>query len=382
MSHHDRLERLIVSLNEAALDDAHWLSTATLLNEAIGTRGHALAFGEGRSQLDGALSFLRFCFGERHREDYEQTYLTDYWHRDERVPRWARLPDSVLVHTPSLYTDRERKRSAVYNEMPSDLQGQNGLNIRLDGPAGSHVVWVLSDSIESAGWEREQIQVIEHLQPRVRQYMCMRQALVDARAMGASLSELLDNNRTCVIQLDRHGRIVAANDTARDLLRRRDGLFAPRKFLRATRPEADADLQRLVARSGPPFGEAGVGGSMRLRGSFPSTNLLVHIQPVDAEVKDGRTHRVAALVLVVSPATPVQVDPDVVALALGLTPAESQVAAMLAAGHTVLDIAALTDRKERSVRWHLQQIFRKQDITRQVELVRRVLSLQTLPGSR
>ncbi len=55
---------------------------------------------------------------------------------------------------------------------------------------------------------------------------------------------------------------------------------------------------------------------------------------------------------------------------------------MLAAGHTVRDIAELTGRKERTVHSHLHQIYRKQDITRQAELVRRVLSLQMFSGSR
>jgi len=382
VSQADRLERVVASLQAAALDDAHWVSAAGLLDRATGARGHALTFATGRSQQDAAVFFLRFCFGGEHREDYEQTYLTNYFQRDERVPRWARLPDSALVHTPSLYTEPERRVSAVYNELLSDLQAQNGLNIRLEGPAGSHVVWVLADSVDATGWGSEQIEAVEHLRPHIRQFMCMRQALVDARAIGASLSGLLDNARTCVIQLDRNGRIAAANDAARDILRRRDALFAPDGFLRATTPAADAELQRLVASAAPPFHSHGVGGSMTIRGSSPSTSLLVHVHPVAAEVKDGRTHRVAALVLFADPQTPVQVDPDVVALALGLTSAESRVAAMLAAGHTVRDIAALTHRKERTIHSHLHQIYRKQDITRQAELVRRVLALQMFPGSR
>ncbi len=69
------------------------------------------------------------------------------------------------------------------------------------------------------------------------------------------------------------------------------------------------------------------------------------------------------------------------ASALGLTPTESRLAVMLAAGHTVREIAAATGRKDRSVHWHLQQIFRKQGIGRQADLVRRVLSLQSLSGA-
>ena len=54
---------------------------------------------------------------------------------------------------------------------------------------------------------------------------------------------------------------------------------------------------------------------------------------------------------------------------------------MLAAGHGVPAIAALTQRTEGTVRWHMKQIYRKQRISRQADLVRRVLSLDGFPGS-
>ena len=63
------------------------------------------------------------------------------------------------------------------------------------------------------------------------------------------------------------------------------------------------------------------------------------------------------------------------ATALGLTPAESQVAVALAQGQTVHDIAEATERTTGAVRWHLRHIYRKHGLTRQTDLVRLVLSL-------
>lgn len=63
-----------------------------------------------------------------------------------------------------------------------------------------------------------------------------------------------------------------------------------------------------------------------------------------------------------------------------ITTVESQVAAWLAEGRSVRDIAVATGRKESSVRRNIRQIYRKQGITKQgitphVELIRRVLSI-------
>ena len=220
--------------------------------------------------------------------------------------------------------------------------------------------------------------MIERLRPHIRQFVSVRHALVDAGALGASLYGLLDNTATCVIQLDRSGRVVAANDLARGMLRRHEALIAPGGFLRATGMEENVELQRLLARAIPPFGDHGTGGSMTLRGDSCSKTWTIHVHPVRAELTDVHTRRVAALLLAVRPETPVWIDPDLVALAFGLTKTESRLASMLAAGHDVSDIAAATDRKQGTVHWHLNQIFRKQGIDRQAELVRRVLSLQPL----
>ena len=381
MSQQNLFERSVASLHRAALDDAHWLSAASVVNETVGTRGHGLVLGKGTSPSEGEMVFWRLCFGGQRREDWERTYVRDYWHRDERLPPALHLPDGVPAHTRTLLPGGVRKVSALYNELLPDVQAQHGLNVRMDWSSGLHVYWALCDSIEKGGWSSDQVRTVERLRPHIRSFVSMRQALVDAGASDASLNDLLDNTRTSVIQLDRSGRILAANDVARDILQSREALFAPGGFLRATRHADNAKLQRLLAEALPPFGVHGVAGSMAIRRSALETTLFVHVQPVRAESRGRHTHRGAALVLAVSPASPVWIKPDVVSSAFGLTSTESRIAVMLAAGRTVRDIAAATGRKERTVRWHLQQIFRKQDITRQAELVRRVLSLQSIAGS-
>ena len=61
-----------------------------------------------------------------------------------------------------------------------------------------------------------------------------------------------------------------------------------------------------------------------------------------------------------------------VAATLGLTPVESQTAAWLAEGRIVREIAGALGYTERSVRWYLHQIYHKQGLAGQVDLVRLV----------
>ena len=67
---------------------------------------------------------------------------------------------------------------------------------------------------------------------------------------------------------------------------------------------------------------------------------------------------------------------------LGLSPAESQVAVMLAEGRTIGDVAVATNRQPSTVRVLIKRAYRKLGISRQVDLARLVLSLQAVSPRR
>ena len=191
---------------------------------------------------------------------------------------------------------------------------------------------------------------------------------MDAGALGSSLAALLENKKTGVIQLDRRGRIVEASDHARHLLRNSDGLVDRSGLLHASSAADDQKLQKLLAGALPPFGHQSASGSLVVRRSLLSPALVVHISPVSEGQTDSRSQRVAALVLVIDPLNRATVDPDLVAATLGLTPAESHVAVLLAQGKTIRDIAFETGRSTGTIQWHIKQIFNKHGLSRQVEL--------------
>ena len=381
MSQQDLFERILALLHDAALDDVHWSEAACLINEASQMKSNALAFSDRHQQPRPELFFFRLIVGSEHRDDLERAHLRDYLLHDESLPRVMQLPDGQLAHTADLYTDHEKKTSRSYNLIRVDGRLQNGLNVYMDGPVRSHIVWALGDSIAPGGWGSEQLKMVSCLLPHVRQFVRILRAVADAEALGSSLADLLDNHRFGVIQLDRQGRVLEANDPASVLLRQGDGLVDRDGFLMARRAEDNTELQRLLARALTPLAIRSAAGSMTVRRSSRQAALVVHVNPVAQSQWYLRAHRVATLVLVVDPDRAARVDPGLVADALGLTPAEARLAVMLATGHSVPAIAALTRRTEGTVRWHMKQIFRKQRISRQADLVRRVLSLDGFPGS-
>ena len=108
--------------------------------------------------------------------------------------------------------------------------------------------------------------------------------------------------------------------------------------------------------------------------------MALHANPVGVPHAGFGGGGVAALVLIVDPGAKPRIDPEQVAAALGLTKAESRVAAALAGGATVRDIARDTYRAEAPCAGRFKRVHAKLDISRQADLVRMVLSLLVGPA--
>jgi len=375
----DAFERCLEALYGAALDDARWPAATALIEEAVGAGGNALQVAEGFGD-DVRLYFARFLRRGETSEDVVREYLRDYRPHDEMMPRIRLLPHGRLVHVHDLYTEDELRTSPAYNEGHRLLGSQNGLHVRFDGPDGLRITWSLGDPAGGDGWESARLRLIERLLPHVLRSVLIRQALAGAQALGAGLAGLRESERIGVVQLDRAGRVLAANAPALDILRRGDGLVDRDGALDAWLPADGSRLRRLVGRALPGlWGEAPSGGSMTLQRASGRSRLGLHVSPVGDAEGDFGGRRVAALVLVVDPARRPRIDAHRVAVTLGLTPSEGRMAALLAEGMTVREIGAAAGWSEEYVRWLAKQAYRKLGAAGQVELVRQVLAVHALP---
>ena len=378
MSDQDAFDRIVTALYDAMLDGAYWPVASALIDEACGLHGHVLAVGGGlEDALQGRCGFVGLYQRGQRLVDLEREYFERYFPLDERVPRYRNLADGQLVPNTALYTAEELKTSPVYNEVLPRYSSQQGVNVRLVEPDGSHIVWGIHDPVAAGGWGGTQLALVRGLLPHLRQFVRVRQALARAGALEAAGTNLLDNPRLGVIYLDQYGRVIEANDRGRDLLRRDDGLSDPGGRLQATVPTEREQLARLVARALPTAGTP-ASGSMLLRRASLLPHFVVHVSPVGALQLDFGARRVAALVLLVEPNYQPRLDPALVGRTLGLTPAEGHIAVWLAEGRSVRDIAVTTGRTEGTVYWHLKRIYHKLSLSRQADLVRLVLSVAEL----
>ena len=378
MNKHETFARALTSLHRAALDDAYWPQASAAIDEACGATGNRLVVA--RSQDDEVdIDFAGFYSRGHRLYDLERLYFRDYYPCDECLPRLRRLHDGHVVRVNELYTNEELKTSLTYNEWLRLVGSQNGLVARLDGLPGSCMVYSLNDPTNGGAWASQQIETFEDLLPHVRHFVSVRQTVAGAQALGTSLTQLLDNTGVGVLCLNHDRRIVEANDRARVMVSHDTGLDAQEGFLRAWMRNDNVRLQQMLRQALRPSGDGiASGGTMTVGRPFQAARLVLHVSPVDSGLPSLGQSPIAVLVLVVDPTSPLSIDPALVAEALGLTPAQGRVAAMLAEGMTVRGISEATGRTEETTRWHVRRIFSKLGIVRQADLLLRVLSLSRM----
>ena len=379
MNPDDAFERILASLYEAMLDDAHWPETCTLIDEACDVGGTALVVGD-RSGGPGHIHFAQYLRRGEIQHEQAREYFEVWYPKDPSMRRLMGEPQGRLFRIRDLFTEDELKGSEAYNEGWRVLDARNGLSVHFDDPDGLSTVWFVGDPAGGDGWQSGQLALIERLKPHVRQFVRVRQALAAAEALGAGLAGLLENDRIGVVQLDRGARVLAANGPALEILRRGDGLTDRDGALDAWLPAERGRLRRLLGRALPGFwGEAPAGGSMTVQRSSGRTRLGLHVSPVGDMAADFGGRRVAALVLLVDPERRPRIDAGRVAAMLGLTESEGRAAALLAEGLRVREIAGATGWKESYVHWLIKQAYQKTGVRGQPALVRQVLTATALP---
>jgi len=183
-------------------------------------------------------------------------------------------------------------------------------------------------------------------------------------ALRARLSaETLDLLRDAVLLVDATGEVLAANHRARTLLTQADGLALGAGRLEACDAAESQRLGRGVSRATGPARRA---STLRVTRRSGGSALRVTLMPL--------ADRAVAAVFVTDPTTMEKPDPARLMALYGLTRSEAKVAARMASGARLQDVARALGITTETVRGHLKRVFGKTGSHRQAELVHLLLT--------
>ncbi len=220
--------------------------------------------------------------------------------------------------------------------------------------------------------DNDSVRLLEMLVPHMRSVMEIRQALGTAEARSAGSEVIADASETPAFLLTEEGEILHANAAARELVRQGDGLTVRNNILCAAMNTMRKRLQALLLQARSCAGAfAGFRPAKPLSMERPSRRRA--LQLLASPVSGPGTARI--LLLVTDPEKPIVLRDDALREHYGLTSAETEVANGLLTGYSLEEIAALRNVKIGTVRDQIKSMLAKTGTSKQVEMVKLILTL-------
>ncbi|WP_198411757.1 response regulator [Microvirga flavescens] len=206
-----------------------------------------------------------------------------------------------------------------------------------------------------------------------------RSALLETAIQGTrtaieSMARVLDGLSSGLIVLDENSQVQFMNRTAQLIVEEKDGLILAAGQLRTTLQKATRTLRQTIHDVLERSEQSGV---VTVSKEF-GRPLLLQIFPLAGGSAQGPME---VAVFVLDPERRPPLDQKVVAQMYGLTPAEARLATAIADGKRLEEISDAFQVSQTTISFHLQNLFRKTQTSRQTDLValliRSALTLQT-----
>lgn len=276
--------------------------------------------------------------------------------------------------------DETYEASYFYKEVIEPIDGHFGLWVSLEGGPGQYCALAVMRGKSRGDYTEEDRELMGELVPHFRQVVRLRSEFLTINTERRIAAAALDHVAVPIFVLDAEARVQYRNDAASDLLHESNGPYIAGGRLCAAVPSETKvmreALRAILAGDNAPSPEA-VGHLLqftRPTGGAPFFGTLAPLWDADLAPDHVNIQQPLAILFVSDPARPLETPPELLQRLFGLTPAEAQVAALLAAGHSLQAIAEQQSVAVGTVRSQLKTIFSKTGTNRQGELVSRVLA--------
>ena len=299
-----------------------------------------------------------------------------YFHR---LDPWGNSPRTATLIRPGAVVDGDElidRSDLRATEYYNDFARPNGLTRVLVGTIAMHGPFVSVLSLirdEGAGeHSTENRRLLGALMPHLSRAIQIHRRLLPVSVLDGAAVDALDCLSAGVILLDEQGRTIFVNRAAERLVRARDGLCIEHGCLGAVLPQERDALRLLVMQAARrSAGESlHAGGALSI--SRPSMrrpyNLLV--TPLGRRHTSLHGPDAAVAVFVSDPEDRVLGETGALVRLFRLTPAEARLAAAVATGAPLGDVADTLRIGLETARTQLRSVFAKTGTTRQAELVR------------
>jgi DNA-binding CsgD family transcriptional regulator len=371
----EKLHRIIEQVYSAALDGSVWPSAVRSLQRHFGCASAGLYIANLRK---GSAHLV-------HVNDIDPTYVQRYIAHFLRDNPWSGAPELQAPgkirsdwSLDAYYNRAGYYRSTAYfNEWmkPQDFIYTLGTNLSDDGCERTKLY--LYRAARTGPFSSSDVECLQCLSGHLTNAVEVASRVAQQATLAKQTLHVLERTDFGVVLLDEDGGLIEANGFAEGLFAAGEGLRLEQGAVVAAHPADAARLARalrdaLELRAG----QSAVASprAIALRGAGGRRWLRVHAIPLSAESDDPFCRRRPAVALVLASHTKAVLSVDELGRLYGLTPAESRLVQSLLSGANLRQASERTGVKYETARWYLKNIFQKTGVTRQAELVRRILA--------
>ncbi|MCW5698232.1 MAG: helix-turn-helix transcriptional regulator [Rhodospirillales bacterium] len=363
---------LVSDFYGASMDPRFWPTALMKLCEATGASACALAWHDftlGNGGLEQSIGI-----DVESVRSYGEYYCT--------LNPWLQSEDPFMtLGTAWADADLVDDESILTSEFVLHWLQPQGLNHQMFGVLerqGNRVLYLtLARPASQGAFNNDAVGLLQRLLPYLQRGLRAGQMLRRTQNIRQAALDALDVMPIGVILLSAGGVVIAANRVAREIMAARDVLTVGRGGLEVNRDGRRVRFRDLVADTAtandnnrpPELVAFSVSRSASLR------PLSLMIWPTRDQ--DQGLDAPAAVVFLGDPDRSPDVDETRLRQLYGLTAAEARVAALLARGYRLDEIAEMLGVAYETTRKHLKKVLSKMQTDRQAELVR---SLVTGPG--
>lgn len=359
-------EALLESIYEGPFETVPWTSFAARLVQCLDAPHLGLFIS--RVQDPGSTMMLirtpETEWGDLNEDGFFLRYIA--------LDPFVGLPLSVPVALDDLLSRKQLASSEYYlrHLEPMSIAHALGMDLRLED--GLEIRLRVAREIGCSGFDGEDKALCRRLAPHLQRALKVFSAVQRFESLQATCSSLTEQLQGGVLLVDGRGTVLHANQAAQELiasgaLRLRDGGLYPED--RDVREKLRRIIETAAQSPHPTPGVVSVLRVPRVDGDAP-LSLIVRMLPVHGVGRGAPL----LMILVTRAGERRTVPSDLIAQVFALTRAEAAVVSQLADGSTVEEVAALLGTSVHTVRAHLRSIYEKTGVSRQTELIRRVLT--------
>jgi len=369
---------LLGLIYEGPLEDRPWQSALPQLRKMLDAQVASLVVRPPSDEDQGAiLNSVRPEPGDTDDTlaDPNAWQAASYQEEFFSLDPFVNLPLDKVVALEDVLSDKELEESDYYRHYLQPVGLFHILGVDTAEPGGMLARLRFSRRSDEPRFNAEERRLLEHIAPHLRRaiqiYATISRRTSERDIYAGAVYQLA----VASIILDEQARVLSANPVAQVLLEQGDGLSLKGQWLHIEGRDINKELQQAVANiiRAQHQGEPSVVRALRVPRSSGRSDLGLVVRPVPVSKWSEGQSSPSAAIFISDPDLHESASRQTLAELFELTPAEANLAILLARGLSLAEVSDTQNVSQHTARAQLKSIFAKTGVSRQAELVRLVI---------